>query len=281
LVAGTFVFGTVGLLITALAALRNRSQGLLAGLLLLSIPFFITHGTSLYADVPLGLFFLATFVFLALDTRYGQATRTFGILAGVAAGCAMWTKNEGILFTLAVAAGLLFTGLRQSGDRRLQRLRAFGIGLLPLLLLVVGFKLTLAPPNDLLSTLGPERTLARLTNPNRYFITLRAYITHITGFGSNGFGSVFWVLAAYLLGVGIRRPELRSFWVKTGAIALVLLLAGHFLVFVSMADELSRLLASSLDRLLLQLAPSALFLFFMVVRAPRDAVASQLDRETT
>jgi hypothetical protein len=54
------------------------------------------------------------------------------------------------------------------------------------------------------------------------------------------------------------------------------MLAGHFAVFVSMADELARLLNSSLDRLLLQLWPSALFLFFMVVRTPEEAGAGRL-----
>jgi hypothetical protein len=60
------------------------------------------------------------------------------------------------------------------------------------------------------------------------------------------------------------------------AIALMLLLAGHFMVFVSMADELARLLDSSLDRLLLQIWPSALFLFFMLVRTPEEASTGPL-----
>jgi hypothetical protein len=43
-----------------------------------------------------------------------------------------------------------------------------------------------------------------------------------------------------------------------------------------MADELPRLLKSSLDRLLLQIWPSALFLYFMVVRAHEEVRSSQL-----
>ena len=59
-------------------------------------------------------------------------------------------------------------------------------------------------------------------------------------------------------------------------IALAVLLAGHFMVFVSMADELARLLDSSLDRLLLQVWPSALLLFFMAVRTPEEAGSGSL-----
>jgi hypothetical protein len=55
------------------------------------------------------------------------------------------------------------------------------------------------------------------------------------------------------------------------AIVLALMLAGHYAVFVAMAYDLPRLLNSSLDRLLLQLWPSALFLLFMVVHPPEEA----------
>jgi 4-amino-4-deoxy-L-arabinose transferase-like glycosyltransferase len=271
LVAGTFTFAAVALLATGLATLRSTSQGLLGGVVLLSTPFFLLHGTSLYADVPLAFFFLATIVCLALDDRYGADTGVFALLAGLAAGMAMWTKNEGLLFTLSVAAGLVLAGWR--AERTGRRLRLFGLGLLPCLILVVTFKLAFAPPNDLLSTLGVGRTLGRLTAPARYLIVVREYTSHVSGFGANGFGSAVGVLAAYLLAIGPSPSETRRRWLQVGAAALVILLAGHFMVFVSMADELARLLRSSLDRLLLQLWPSALFLFFMAVRTPEEVGA--------
>lgn len=279
LVAATFTFGTVALLATALTALRSRSQGMVAGLVLLSTPFFILHGTSLYADVPLGFFFLATIVCLALDGRYGAATSRFAVLAGLMAGLAMWTKNEGLLFTLAIVGGLLLAGRSAGWAGSGRRLGAFGVGLLPMLLLTAGFKVGLAPPNDLLSTLGVERTLGNLTDPARYFVTLRAYTEHIGAFGNNGFGSGVWVLTAYILGLGVSRSEVARPWARAGTAAVVLLLAGHFIVFVSMAHELARLLNSSLDRLLLQLWPTALFLFFMVVRTPEEAGLGRQVRE--
>jgi hypothetical protein len=269
-VAATFTFGTVALLGAALATLRSPSQGLLAGLGLLGTPLFISQGASLYADVPLGFFFLATLVCLALDERHGTATSRFGILGGAAAGLAMWTKNEGLLFALAVGVGLLFAA---PGARREVRRRtvAFGAGVLPMLLLVASFKIALAPPNDLLSGLSVDRVLSRLTAADRYYLVLREYMKHIGGFGTNAFGSIVWVLTAYLLGLGLSRTEMHRPVAKAGGAALVLLLAGYFMVYVSMSDELARHLNNSLDRLLLQLWPSALFLFFMVVRTPEEA----------
>jgi hypothetical protein len=134
------------------------------------------------------------------------------------------------------------------------------------LLVVVSFKLTFAPPNDLLSTLGIERTIGRVTDPARYATVLRAYAIHLATFGANGLPGVVWPLVVFAVAVGWNRTERRRSWARGAAIALGLLLAGHFMVFVSMADELARLLASSLDRLVLQLWPSALFLGFMVTR---------------
>lgn len=271
LVAATFTFGTVGLLGAALATLRSTSQGLLAALVLLGTPFFLLHGTTLYADVPLGFFFLATFVCLALDARHGGDTGRFLTLAGIAAGLSMCTKNEGLLFTLGLGAGLLVAGRHEGWPRLRRRAQAFLLGLLPFLLLTAAFKAAFAPPNDLISTLGFEHTLGRLTTPSRYVITLREYVSHFTGFGNNGIGTGAWLLVACLLGLGINRGEMARPWVRATAAGLVLVMAGHYVVFVSMAHELSRLLASSLDRLLLQLWPAALFLFFMMTRTPEEA----------
>jgi 4-amino-4-deoxy-L-arabinose transferase-like glycosyltransferase len=270
LVAAVFTFGTVALLVAALAALRSPGQALVAGVVLLSTPYFIVHGTSFYGDVPLGFFFLTTFVCLALDGRYGAATRSFAVLAGVAAGLAMWTKNEGLMFVPAMGAGILVSGALVGWPAARRRLVAFGLGLVPMLLVAASFKLRLAPQNDLLATLGIERTIGWITDPRRYLLTLRECITHLAMFGNNGFGSATWLLLAYLLAMGIVRRELDRAWTRMAAVALVLMLAGHYAVFVAMAYDLPRLLNSSLDRLLLQLWPSALFLLFMAVRTPED-----------
>jgi hypothetical protein len=271
LVAGAFTFGTVVLLGTALAALRSASQGLVAGLVLLSTPFFIVHGASFYGDVPIGLFLLATFVCLALDGRHGEATRRFAVLAGAAAGFAMWTKNEGVTFVPAIGAGILVSGLVSGWPATRRRLTGFGLGLFPMLLVAASFKLRLAPRNDLVATLGIERTIDWLTDPRRYYLTLREFVTHLGAFGYNGFGSATWLLLAYLLAMGIGRRAVDRTWTKMAAVVLVLMLAIHYVVFVAMAYDLPRLLSSSLDRLLLQLWPSALFLLFMAVRTPEEA----------
>ena len=52
---------------------------------------------------------------------------------------------------------------------------------------------------------------------------------------------------------------------------IVFMLAGHALVYLTMSDELPRHLNNSLERLLLQLWPAALFLLFAALRTPEEA----------
>jgi hypothetical protein len=65
-----FTFATVGLIFSSIAVLRSKSQGLLAGLILLATPFFVTNGATQYADIPLGFFFLATVVYSLFRKGY-------------------------------------------------------------------------------------------------------------------------------------------------------------------------------------------------------------------
>ena len=69
-IATAFVFavGLVLLLVSTLALARGTSAGLLAGVVLLASPAFMTQAPSEYADVPLAFFFLAA---LALIVQGG------------------------------------------------------------------------------------------------------------------------------------------------------------------------------------------------------------------
>jgi hypothetical protein len=213
-----------------------------------------------------GAFFLAVVVCLALDARHPSTVR-FALLAGVAAGLSMWTKNEGLLFTFAMGGALLLDALRKGGTAR-KRVAAFAAGAVPFFVLVASHKAAFAPPNDLLSTLSVTNTVDNFTSAQRYYATLREYVFHFGGFGANGVGSATWLLVAFLLGMGVTRSTVDRRWAGTVAVALALVMLGHFGVFVTMAHELERLLASSLERLLLQLWPSVVFLFFLLVRTP-------------
>jgi asparagine N-glycosylation enzyme membrane subunit Stt3 len=230
---------------------------MLAGLVLLSTPFFIFHGISQYGDVPVGFFFLSTLVLLALHDRHGERTSGFAVLAGLTAGLAAWTKNEGVLFIAAFVLSGVVTSKRAGSGRSL---------------LIVGyFKVRFAPPNDLMSTIGSGETLARLTDPQRYLLVAKAYLSGVARFGFNGLVSAVPLLVAYGLCAGVRPGEATKRWFRLTVVTVALVLAGHAVVFIVTTEDVARLLNSSLERLLLQLWPSVVFAWFMLLAGAEEA----------
>src|SRR5262249_16898575 len=149
LVALMFTFATVGLIVSSLSILRSKSQGFLAGLILLATPFFISHGASQYADVPLGFFYLSTIALFVLEESLSVDNYKLLILAGIMAGFAAWTKNEGLLFVVAIVISHFSIVVRLKGWKTYrEQVFSFLVGLLPVLIVVAYFKVRFAPPND-------------------------------------------------------------------------------------------------------------------------------------
>ncbi len=262
LVGGLFTVLTVGLLVAGVNALRGREAALWAGLMLVGTITFVQHGVYQYADVPLSSLILAAVVLLTAYLRRGEAGLL--VLAGGMAGFAAWTKNEGLLFLLSSAAVLGVWSLRRGGLGQAGReLGGFLLGALPALLTVLLFKLTLAPPNDLVSGQGAE-TAALLTDPARLLSIITAFIDGILGLGV---GTPL-VLAIYSALVGGRhfRAEYRVPIAILGGV-----LAGYVLVYLTTPHDLAWHLETSLERLLVHLWPAALFLFFLIVPPPAEA----------
>jgi hypothetical protein len=274
LIAFLFTFGTVALAGTALAVLRSPMQGALGALMLLGTPFLIVHGASQYADVPVGFFFLASVVLLAVHQRYAESTNRFAALAGLCAGMAAWTKNEGLLFLVCLTAAQVATAAIATAERKrlLRQLAAFLGGAFLPLLLVGYFKVWFAPPNDLWSV-EPDDLRMWLTDPRRYAIVLRPFLSQLLRFGDNDLVSAVWLLVTYSLCVGLRATDRGWSWGLTVALALGLMLAGHVIIFVGTTPDILPLLNTSLERVLLQLWPSFLVLYFMAVTTPEEVLA--------
>lgn len=268
-----FAMGCVSLLASSLARLRGKSQGYLAGILLLGTPFFLTHGNSQYSDIPLAFFFLATIVCAALYDFEEGASPSYLVLAGLMAGLAGWTKNEGQLFVIC------FSLLRLGGTWWRRGFRAmfreallFGVGLLPVTLLILYVKTQLYPARSILETRGVPYNTSKFTDPTRYLKILKAYGQTLIGFGK------WWLslplcLAVYSLWVG-RSAEGKARFASARVFAvLLLMLAGYFLVYLATPHNLDWLLGTSVDRLFLCLWPSFLFGLFLQLRSPEEATA--------
>lgn len=274
LVAALFVTATAGLLVAAVARFRGLDQGLMAGIVLLGSRGLVRQGTTQYADIPLGLFVLAALVCIALwlDGEPGERRR-YLVLAGLCAGLAAWTKNEGLLFLLtfllAFAWASLRRGWRDPGSWRDPG--ALAVGLLPVLAIVVGFKWLIAPTNDLVAAFAPGDALRQLTDPERFALVAARFGTAAYLLGG-WIVSMPLVLSAYLVIVGLSpspppRPAL-----LLGAICLTLTLAGYFAVYLLSPHDLAWHLEVSLYRLMLHVWPGLLFLLFLMARSPGQAL---------
>ena len=71
-VAFMFALSTLGLLTSSLFVLRGRSQGLIAGIILLCSPQFIAQASSQDADIPLASFYLGAILLLCLHDAVGK-----------------------------------------------------------------------------------------------------------------------------------------------------------------------------------------------------------------
>ncbi len=263
-----FTFSTVGLLFCGLDLLLSRTPALLGAMFLLCTPFFIDLGTWQYADVPLSFFILATLVLLHLHDRLansGVESRSILAMAGLAAGFAAWTKNEGVLFLVAVLLARMWLSFRQSSRGRspISQIAPMLLAVAPIFTLIAFFKRAIAPPGDLFS--DPATMLHKLEDPSRYWAVLKWYCRELVRFGE------WWLIPIpilmlvlyFLMKSSIARAEKET--VRASAIALIMALAGYFFIYLITPRDIYWHLRFSLSRLFLQLWPSAIFLFFVAL----------------
>ena len=267
-----FMLATLGLVVSSVSLLSTRTQGYLAGLVLLEPFLFFRTATFQYADTPLGFFLLAALVLFSLSDR---APGGYGllVLAGMMTGFAAWTKNEGLLILLSIVAGRLVALAASRCLRTYPRqLIYFSAGVVPVLLVVLYFKAAIAPANDLVAGQGARATAERLSDFSRYVLILKALVNHFTGF-RKWYAHPTYLLVIYAWLLGVKTERAGRVTVLTLATVLGLILAGYFFIYVTTPRDLEWQLTFSLDRLLIQLWPSFVLLFFLSVRPPEEALA--------
>lgn len=282
-VALVFVCATIGLLYAALCTLRSAGQGLLAGIALMGSPFFIILGAYQVADIPMAFFILVALAVFAVHDRFPEKNGRALILAGLATALTAWTKNEGLLFLAVVPVIRLAVAVRCRGwGQAGKELLWFTVGVLPVLFLLVIFKISLAPPNDIFSGQTATDIANRLADPHRYVQILKAYLlTGLTftqgvmnirtGIRFNPGAVSILLMAVYLICMGVKVKVSDRPSVTAAALILLAMAGGFFLVYLLTPHDLYWHLTTSLNRLLTQLWPGFLFLLFMAARIPEEA----------
>ena len=264
-----FELSAAAVLAATLTRLRSLNIGLLMAFVMIGTPNYVYYAAAEYADVPLSAFVVSTIALICLYES--EASKPLGLiaLAGFMAGCAAWTKNEGVPFLLITIAILLLPVFR-SRSATFRRIAGFAAGLALPLATLVFFKLTVAPPNDLFGARHSAELMAKIMDSSRYVLIFKRYLSTGWSFGSWGFHPYLPVLA-YIGLSGVDVSVLRSFSWRAGFAIISMLLAAYFAIYVITPLELHYHLDSSLDRLLFHIWPACLLLAGMIVRKPISA----------
>ena len=184
LIALLFTLGTAGLLGGLVTVWRGRLWGSLALITLLGTKNYVRIGLYQIADVPLAFFILAAVGLLSVRDRPNNGGQGCLVLAGMAAGFAAWTKNEGLLFLACLfPARLLVCGAAHGWKEALRELPPLLLGLLPIALLLLYFKARLVGPNDLIRSQTTDTMLGRLGDPSRYRTIAVAFVSELLAIG--------------------------------------------------------------------------------------------------
>jgi hypothetical protein len=243
-----FLLALLTMLIGGLAVWRSSALGLLAGAILLGSPSVLHEATTQYADIPLACYFTGAMIFILLDRPW---------IAGLFAGFAAWTKDEGALFLVVFLAAVAIF--------RRARILQTAAAALPGALLFVAFKFALALRA---STFFGQGLTARLFDPARIGQVLSAFLREFSAMGVQWYHPILPVLA---LAAALRLDRARRGDLSFTAAVPLSMLAGYFVIFLITPFDLAWQLQTSLYRLLVQVWPLFLIAAFAILRTPESA----------
>ena len=257
----------LSLLIGGVAALHSRRLGYLAALALLATPGLMLQAHWQMADIPMS-FFVAASLALVLISPKQKSPTTCLLLAGVMAGAAAWTKNEGLLFGLVMVASIALLGSGATLRERVRPVPAFLTGFAVPVALVLILKISLGGESDLANDFTGAALLRVFEGARHQMIA--------ASFGRSLVLLVGVPLLSVLLGIGVwvRLIEMNSIPkcarsdipLRVGILALGLQLTGYYFIYLITDRDLAWHLGTSNLRLFVQLWPSALLLLFTAFR---------------
>lgn len=253
-----FPFIAIAVLGATIGQVRGSSAGVFVALTLLTTSYYIVLGTHQEADVPLSLFILCTVALIYLYFEREPPRKGVLVLAGFMAGCAAWTKNEGILFLVATSVALMVPLLWKPRVTA-RRITLFFAGLMLPLAVLIYFKFAIAPRNDLFHERHYADLAEKVLTLDRHAITFGSFLETAWTFGRWSIHPVI-PLLAFLVWRGFDRNELRSPGWRTTAGILAIVMIGYYWVYILTPIELAVHLESSLNRLMIHVWPSLILL---------------------
>ncbi len=252
-----FFLALIAVVTGGVAIARGALAGLVAGLTLASTGALLHEVPSQYADVPLAAYLACSVVFLLIDRP---------IWAGVFAGFAAWTKDEGALFCVVLAI-LLASSYEWNRTRRRDLPRVI-LGMLPGALTFGLFKVFLAPHGTAQFSAG---ALSRFANMGRWEVVLAGVGNQIVSLGAGWLHPVF-IVAAFAIGAGFRKDSRRDpyFPALLCTALAVAMLGGYCVAMVTSPDDAAWQTGTAAGRLMVQWWPLAVIAMMMWLRPAEE-----------
>ncbi|MFN2263293.1 MAG: hypothetical protein ACK2UM_03450 [Anaerolineales bacterium] len=265
LISLVYQVSLVGALVTTIQLERGYLQGIIAGIFGLLV-LFASLSFKLYADVPIAVYILCANILIFFFETESKPNKLLALFSGFLVGAAVWTKNEGWAFLAATILVKLVVDFFNRKSRPLDGSwwRYFLLGLAPPLIATLHFKLALAPPSDLVENLDLSSMISDLLSGERYRIILGFAKQQFLGYGGLILPMIPLMLV-YAVVTGVSIPGNQKVAVIALGLRITLLLVIYFFVYLLTPKDLAWHVSTSMERLVTQVFPSFILLFFLAV----------------
>lgn len=260
--AALFTYATPAVVVGSLARLKGWTPAIWGGVLVLGIASFTTYGSWQFADLPLAFLILTSVVLIACDQQSSE-TRRFAVLAGAAVGLAGLAKNEGLPFTIGMAAFYSGSQLLRGGGERVMRVALFLVAALPFWLILLAIHRA-SPSVGMVAALADASIMERVTDPGRHAVVIDAIGGRAWVWGGIWPVGMLPILAVALWAGGWRIDPRHRAAAGTAAAALVVMALSYYFAYLVTPYDLGWHIATSFDRILIQIWPTLVWLFCLV-----------------
>ena len=277
--ATLFTLSTVVIVVTGLREVAARNQAWIAGCILLGTPFLLRHGASQYADIVECCFITTAIMLYCIYDDAEEKPVQLPVLAGFAAAAAACTKNEGVLFALVLFASRVLAGIvrRSRADSQTELLRFVGGASFGLITLAA-YKVFLAPPNDTIHLTTLHDLVGSAVNRANNGETIRGILTYLN-FGEWPLNPVPLMAAHAAItwtSAGSWRARIGR-WIAP-AFVVIAMSGGIYVAYLLSPYNIEAHIQSSLNRLMLQLWPTVVILYSVIVSPPSGWPVSSISR---
>ncbi len=146
----------------------------------------------------------------------------------------------------------------------------------PVLVVIATYKICLAASNDVIAAQQLGYTVSKLLGISRYHLVANRFVKGMLVFGGWNTNCALPLLLLFyflLVGTSVERKRLAS--TTIAGLLLIFMIVGYFFVYIITPYDVGSHLDLSLNRLLLQVWPLAIFVYYAIVRVPEQALIAE------